>query len=1006
MDRIKEVIKSCTGNYSVENLIEIYNCFKENNDKEKQKKYKDDFKELIQLIIDFLIFGDKKKDQTIFENFCELDFMKEFIIASKSKNMDILLQIIQSMSALILTITNKATLFYIFSNNFINNIITNDDIQESGEDFLSFYVNFLKSLSLKIDSTTIQLFFQKEKNSFPLLENALKIYNHEDSMIKNVVRNIFLKFAGLSKEYVPLKDYLMSLPILKYFCFLSCRLTDMTIEINRLAGYNMLYKYNSQTLNFNYDDLKALHDDLIDEILYLNDILSINDSQISFALLNSLLYYYICPLLLGSIFHYKFCFYDNQYKKGNISIKYIISPEVALYILTLFFSNIHSDSLLNILCSLLFKPKINKDIITKFVNVQFNNSCPIYLSNYFFKYKEQSFKEKNLTFVEYITYNFNKKFICSLIMKPNYKYNEIMQLYKKYEKAFDNSSFEPYNNYENIFNDIDSKLTKNDKIFMRNYHNIISIATGVKSGLSDKEYENNFLFILNKENDMIDNPFKKIILDELLKCGFEIVNMGVNLLLYSMFYYIILDKNKNMNKSVSRKMLYYECNLLPFDLYLNKNIVNRNIDDNDEDGENEENEENLINNDENKKIIIQKENNDNNIDNIDNIDNKDNIDNINNKNNINSINNINNTNNENKISNENNVMLLKTENYELKYNEKNDIYSNDFIYDNKTINNLIDLLKFSRPYCPLELLLNIYNIRYLLCPIKINEKNDSISKDLYFTDEHKIKLLNTLIFFIEKIKIFLKTNISIKYISFECFENVWKIYHEDYSFNIKNLIIKYILTPYYICIPSATINVEDFPFQNNNNKYIFDTYLMGYLALHDLVYNKITENFPLETGNFEFNSGDKINKENFNIPSSKFKLIKILIKTRNRNEFEECTLFIHKNTIIIGNEEKEEETGINKIIIKFIHPIRELEICLDNSYPNALLLYFKKNNYIIECESKDARKEIKAELEQKRNEFRKWELNNISKLFDDEEKKYRELVNNNNYKKENIFKME
>ena len=125
--------------------------------------------------------------------------------------------------------------------------------------------------------------------------------------LKNVVRNIFLKFAGLSKEYVPLKDYLMSLPILKYFCFLSCRLTDMTIEINRLAGYNMLYKYNSQTLNFNYDDLKALHDDLIDEILYLNDILSINDSQISFALLNSLLYYYICPLLLGSIFHYKFC---------------------------------------------------------------------------------------------------------------------------------------------------------------------------------------------------------------------------------------------------------------------------------------------------------------------------------------------------------------------------------------------------------------------------------------------------------------------------------------------------------------------------------------------------------------------------------------------------------------------------------------------------------------------------------------------------------------------------
>ena len=65
----------------------------------------------IQLIIDFLIFGDKKITIYI-DNFCELDFMKEFIKASKSKNSEILLQIIKSMSALILTISNKASLFY------------------------------------------------------------------------------------------------------------------------------------------------------------------------------------------------------------------------------------------------------------------------------------------------------------------------------------------------------------------------------------------------------------------------------------------------------------------------------------------------------------------------------------------------------------------------------------------------------------------------------------------------------------------------------------------------------------------------------------------------------------------------------------------------------------------------------------------------------------------------------------------------------------------------------
>ena len=79
MNNIKEVLKVAAEKICLDNFIEMHNCLKEINDREKQNKYKEDFKELIQLIIDYLIFGDKKKDQTYFEQFCELDFMKEFI---------------------------------------------------------------------------------------------------------------------------------------------------------------------------------------------------------------------------------------------------------------------------------------------------------------------------------------------------------------------------------------------------------------------------------------------------------------------------------------------------------------------------------------------------------------------------------------------------------------------------------------------------------------------------------------------------------------------------------------------------------------------------------------------------------------------------------------------------------------------------------------------------------------------------------------------------------------
>ena len=104
MNNINLVLKKAANKISIDNFLDMYNCLKEINDKEKQKKYKDYFKDLIQLIIDYLIYADKKKERIYFDNFCELDFMKEFIVASKSRNMDILLQIIKSMN---ITTNNK-----------------------------------------------------------------------------------------------------------------------------------------------------------------------------------------------------------------------------------------------------------------------------------------------------------------------------------------------------------------------------------------------------------------------------------------------------------------------------------------------------------------------------------------------------------------------------------------------------------------------------------------------------------------------------------------------------------------------------------------------------------------------------------------------------------------------------------------------------------------------------------------------------------------------------------
>ena len=937
MENIKSIIKSSNADINIQNFTSLYNCLKEINLKEKYKKYKDDLKDIIQLIIDYLIYGDTKGDQSFFETFCELDFMSEFIKASKCKHIEILLQIIKSMSALILTINNKRSLFYIFSKNFINKLITNDEIRNSNEDFLSFYVNFLKSLSMKIDSTTIQLFYQKDRESFPLLENAMKLYNNDDSMIRNVVKNIFLKFAKLSQEYAPLKSYMMNLPMIKYFCYFACRLTDMTMQLNYLAGYTFFYKYNNfKNYAFNYERFKLFHDDLIDEILYIQDLLSINDEQFSSIIFNSLLYYFICPLLLGSIYNSKYFF---QEKKENIS--YMISPQIALYIFTIFLTNIKNDSFLNLICLLLFKKEINQDIITKFVDIHKEDKYPLYPVSYSCLFKDSTYKEKHLSYLQYITYNFNHNFICSLLTEQNPKFKEIILLQKKYESSFSDPEFDPYDKYDDIYKDVISKFSKKDIEFMLEYHNIISKATGVKCGLSDNEYENNVLTLLKEEKNMGENPIRKLIFEEMFKYKDETINMNINLLLYFLFYQIINDEG-DINHTISRKLLYNECGLIPYELYINNNIKNN-------------------------SIPTPKDSENGNI----------------------------------KEKNDNNFKLFKTENYEQKYIKNDDESKNkEYSYDINIVNKLINLLQNSEPFCSLEILFIIYNIKYFLYPTNLVKEENSIDKDerdikhIEFTQEQKARLINILFIYTQKINSLL-SNISIKYSAFESLENIWNIYHNEYSFNTKNLIIKYLLTPNYISIPSLANSIDEYPFKISNSKFIFNTYLMGYLALYNLIYYNNKNAFLIENGNFEYKIGNKINIETVNIHNSKFKILKILLKKINSNEFEESVIFMNKNCIIFGNEEKISNDKINNINVKYIYPLRELEICLDNSFPNSLQLYFKKNNHIIQCESDEERKDIKDKLEQKRNEFIKWEQDNISNFFSVQENKFKEFLEAN-----------
>ena len=63
-------------------------------------------------------------------------------------------QIIQTMSILVQNITNDTYFYYLLSNNHINEIICHP-FNLANEDILSYYVSFLKMLSLKLNEATV-----------------------------------------------------------------------------------------------------------------------------------------------------------------------------------------------------------------------------------------------------------------------------------------------------------------------------------------------------------------------------------------------------------------------------------------------------------------------------------------------------------------------------------------------------------------------------------------------------------------------------------------------------------------------------------------------------------------------------------------------------------------------------------------------------------------------------------------------------------------------------------
>ena len=185
----------------------------------------DQCEKILEKITECLLSKENQKEN--FQLFCECQTMEKIITLTKYNLKNINIIIIKNFGLLLTSIHNKKILKYFFSNDYMNQIILNIGAsnEERDIDFLSYYINFLKTIANKLDINTLSLFFTVKYNSFPLLDEASLFFMFNDIMIKNTARNIFLSLIKLNYE-----------PMIQYICDIP-RITDLLLLSDNIKSY-------------------------------------------------------------------------------------------------------------------------------------------------------------------------------------------------------------------------------------------------------------------------------------------------------------------------------------------------------------------------------------------------------------------------------------------------------------------------------------------------------------------------------------------------------------------------------------------------------------------------------------------------------------------------------------------------------------------------------------------------------------------------------------------------
>eukprot|EP01119_Soliformovum_irregulare_P014909 TRINITY_DN4131_c0_g1_i1.p1 TRINITY_DN4131_c0_g1~~TRINITY_DN4131_c0_g1_i1.p1 ORF type:complete len:976 (-),score=250.71 TRINITY_DN4131_c0_g1_i1:40-2967(-) len=273
--------------FSIENLQYMYQILVKNPIINEQNT--EIIIETLRQTAELMIWGDQHNPE-FFDFFLEKSILSFFLrILSQKTSRDVKIQLIQTLSILVENIRNEGSLYYILSNNHINELITHK-FDFSDDEITAYYISLLKTLSLKLNKFTIQFFFNSMENDFPLYTEAIKFFNHRESMIRIAVRTLTLNVYKVEDESV--RNYVLDKTAAPYFSNIVWFIRDQCYTLDSLI---------CSSSHQNRSKLEDFVEELLDYFYYLQDIFNLGMTDMSEVLSDHLLKHLLLPQFIGSL---------------------------------------------------------------------------------------------------------------------------------------------------------------------------------------------------------------------------------------------------------------------------------------------------------------------------------------------------------------------------------------------------------------------------------------------------------------------------------------------------------------------------------------------------------------------------------------------------------------------------------------------------------------------------------------------------------------------------------